>query len=565
MPRSRALSARAVPVCAALAALAAFAGACHALSNDDTTLDGEPALPRSLTPAEAALLAERPLRPEMPEGGEPAGRVVCPPEYAPMEGILMAYEGQTGWKRILQQMAARITNEGGANVYIMCDTASEAAQAESAMAFAGARADRVFTFVRTTDSIWIRDYGPRYIFEGNGGPDGTLGVRAIVDHTYNRPRPNDNFIPAYWGALRGETRYLIPLVHGGGNFHLSGLGDAYSTRLIVNENPIWTEPDIVGLWRSYQNLETSITAPLPASVDATQHIDMWMQITGDRSVVIADYPLAPGSTHDSVADAQADAMAAAGYTVTRVDNIGNPNATHYTFTNAVMCNDIVLVPEYDNIPASYSANALAAWRAHLPDKQIIPIDCDAIVTAAGVMHCIVMHVPASAGGADPVVWIDSLNSSGFFTPGEAVTLTWRTDDNGRFAGRGVQSVDLLLSTDGGQTFAAQATGEPDDGAITWTVPDTATAQGVLRIVARDADGNTGFDDTDELFIIDGAAVGCNAADIADPPGVLDLADVQAFIAGFTTRDPIADLAEPGGVFDLADVQAFATAFVAGCP
>ena len=534
--------------------------------------DAEPALPRSLTPRESALIERDPIVAEGLPGlmlrgtsGEPAGRVVCPPEYAPAEGILLAYEGQTGWKRILDRMAAWITNEGGANVYVICDTASEAASTRSAMVFAGADDSRVFTFVRPTNSIWMRDYGPRYIYEGNGGPGGDLGVRSIVDHTYNRPRPNDNLLPDFWAGVRGEPRYQIPLVHGGGNFHLSGAGDAYSTRLIANENGLLSEPDIVDLWRRYQNLETELTAPLPSSVDSTQHIDMWMQITGDRSVVIADYPLASGSTHDQIADAQAATMRAAGYSVTRVENIGNPQTTHYTFTNVVMCNNIVLLPAYDNIPASYSANALAAWQAHLPDKQIIQVDCDAIVTAAGVMHCIVMHVPQNAGGENPVVWIDSLNNSGFFEPGEQVTLTWRTDDDEAFAGEGVVSVDLLLSTDGGQTFETQAAGEPDDGTIGWTVPDAATAQGVLRIVARDADGNEGYDDTDELFIINGSDPACNAADLAEPFGVLDLADVQAFITGFTAQHPLADLAVPSGVYDLADVQAFVAGALTGCP
>jgi hypothetical protein len=55
------------------------------------------------------------------------------------------------------------------------------------------------------------------------------------------------------------------------------------------------------------------------------------------------------------------------------------------------------------------------------------------------------------------------------------------------------------------------------------------------------------------------------ADLAEPTGVLDLADVQAFINGFVTQDPIADLAAPFGVFDLADVQTFINSFNAGCP
>lgn len=48
-------------------------------------------------------------------------------------------------------------------------------------------------------------------------------------------------------------------------------------------------------------------------------------------------------------------------------------------------------------------------------------------------------------------------------------------------------------------------------------------------------------------------------------GVLDLADVQLFIAAFVDQDAAADLAEPFGVIDLADVQAFVTSFTAGCP
>ena len=59
--------------------------------------------------------------------------------------------------------------------------------------------------------------------------------------------------------------------------------------------------------------------------------------------------------------------------------------------------------------------------------------------------------------------------------------------------------------------------------------------------------------------------GCNDADIAAPFGVLDLADIGAFVGAFTTQQPAADLAAPFGVYDLADLSAFVGAFVAGCP
>ncbi|USN99146.1 MAG: VCBS repeat-containing protein [Phycisphaeraceae bacterium] len=58
---------------------------------------------------------------------------------------------------------------------------------------------------------------------------------------------------------------------------------------------------------------------------------------------------------------------------------------------------------------------------------------------------------------------------------------------------------------------------------------------------------------------------CNAADLAQPFGVLDLADISAFVQGFLNQSPSADLAAPYGVWDLADIGAFVTAFVTGCP
>ena len=58
---------------------------------------------------------------------------------------------------------------------------------------------------------------------------------------------------------------------------------------------------------------------------------------------------------------------------------------------------------------------------------------------------------------------------------------------------------------------------------------------------------------------------CNEADLAEPFGLLDLADINAFVLGFSNGLPIADLAEPIGLLDLADINAFVTGFVAGCP
>jgi len=57
---------------------------------------------------------------------------------------------------------------------------------------------------------------------------------------------------------------------------------------------------------------------------------------------------------------------------------------------------------------------------------------------------------------------------------------------------------------------------------------------------------------------------CNDADLAGPFGLLDLADITAFVQAFMAQDPAADF-DGNGLFDLDDVVAFVTAFTAGCP
>jgi hypothetical protein len=70
---------------------------------------------------------------------------------------------------------------------------------------------------------------------------------------------------------------------------------------------------------------------------------------------------------------------------------------------------------------------------------------------------------------------------------------------------------------------------------------------------------------DDLCYVQGdLPAGCNAADIAEPFDILDLADITAFIAAFTTMSPAADLDE-NGIYDLTDISLFITAFTGGCP
>ena len=74
-----------------------------------------------------------------------------------------------------------------------------------------------------------------------------------------------------------------------------------------------------------------------------------------------------------------------------------------------------------------------------------------------------------------------------------------------------------------------------------------------------------FLDEFEAIINDiGASGWFCTADLAEPFGTIDLADIVAFVSAFTGTSPEADI-DGNGVFDLADIVAFVTAFNAGCP
>jgi hypothetical protein len=150
------------------------------------------------------------------------------------------------------------------------------------------------------------------------------------------------------------------------------------------------------------------------------------------------------------------------------------------------------------------------------------------------------------------------------------------DDNG--SGRIDLAREIRVLWDENLSADNPSTGSPrdlvlgSDGSLFFT---DALQDVVWRLVDRNADGD--YNDANETVRFYGntaglpglslplsVAVWSCAADLAEPFGVLDLADVQAFIAAFTAGEPLADL-NGDGVFDLADIQAYISAFNAGCP
>jgi len=233
-------------------------------------------------------------------------------------------------------------------------------------------------FVRaSTNSIWVRDYGPWFIFADN--------QLAIVDHVYNRPRPLDDVIPQVIGTEWGLDVFGMDLIHTGGNHMSDGLGTSSSTEMVYHENPSMTHAEVDQTMYDYLGNDYMVLDYIQSG--GIHHIDCWAKFIGPSTVLVKDVsPSDP--TYDDLnahADFLAGQISAWGvpYTVHRVYC---PSGTFYT--NSLILNDKVLVPLFGS---GQDSVALATYEDAMPGYEILGFTGSWANEDA--LHCRAMGVP----------------------------------------------------------------------------------------------------------------------------------------------------------------------------
>ena len=269
--------------------------------------------------------------------------------------------------------------------------------------------DQVEFLVQDNDSIWTRDYGPWFIFSG----DGELG---IVNHTYNRPwRPNDNQIPYYFGLQQGLPIYNHSMYHTGGNYMTDGAHISSSTMLVYNEAASengMTRAEVDALMEEYYGVETYSVLNYIES-GGIHHIDTWAKFLDEETVLVKDvWPT--HHTYDALnqrAALLASLTASTGrpYRVHRVYcyDFGSGPAS---YTNSLILNDHIYVPFFGN--AIYDEAALEAYRTAAPGYEVSGYYYNGF-RSDDALHCRakgmmdegmlrVGHVPVLEDGVGPV-------------------------------------------------------------------------------------------------------------------------------------------------------------------
>ena len=357
-------------------------------------------------------------------------------EWEELQGIMVTW---TTFQYILSQIIDYAQEE--CQVYVVC---SDSNTVRNYLINRGIPIENIQFILANYNSIWIRDYGPWTIYSI---PGDTLG---IVDWIYNRPRPYDDLIPGVFANLIQAPLYATTnaphnLIHSGGNFMTDGQHTAFSSKLILQENPEKTEAQIDTIMKYFMGIQRYIKMDT-LLYDVIHHIDMHMKLLNEETLLVGEYP--PGVSDGPQIEANLNYILTnfrtcygRDFQVVRIpmppDQSGHfpsSNGDYRTYTNSIIINRTVIVPTYQQ---TYDTTAFRIYRQAMPGYRIVGIDCNSIIPYLGAIHCIVKEVgayePIHISHAPPLEVRDTLQSYPIITRIQT--------------GTGVHQADLYWSVD----------------------------------------------------------------------------------------------------------------------
>ena len=274
-------------------------------------------------------------------------------EFEPMQGVMIRYP-----LGIPTSLVVDLSN----NCQVYCITQQQSS-AQSSFQNAGVNMSNVTFINAPTDSYWVRDYGPWYIFEDRHP--------AIVDNRYNRPRPNDDNMSQVFANYWNIPMYGMNLQHTGGNMMEDGRGHGVSDELVFQENS-YNETNVRQKMLDYLGIDPYHVTIDPQG-DYIAHVDCWGKYLAPDKILIAQLPQSNSqyALYEQVANYFATTNCCWGYPY-RVYRVQEPGGyTLAPYTNSLILNKSVYVPMGDN--ATYNQQAIAVYQQAMPGYDIVPV------------------------------------------------------------------------------------------------------------------------------------------------------------------------------------------------
>ncbi len=361
-------------------------------------------LPKFLTSQERKIVDQGIYKPyQSSQITAPPGVVRTPAEWEPMQSVIITWQG---FNSILSEIVKYLKDD--VEVIIVCDNMS------NVKTYLGNKgidySENVSFYEIPSNSLWVRDYGP------NSGYLEETGELVWIDWIYNRPRYKDDQVPQQLGAFLNIPVYETStapedLVNTGGNFMADGLGTAFSSDLVLDENGAnnqygtsnHSEVAVDSIMNQYMGIDEYIKMEaLP--YDLIHHIDMHMKLIDEETILVGEYPegIADGPQIEANIQYILDQYQTAygrPFNIKRIPmppgpdgNYPNQGDDYRTYANALIANSTIIVPTYTE---EYDTTALRIWSELMPGYNVQGINCNQIIPLSGALHCITKEVAVS--------------------------------------------------------------------------------------------------------------------------------------------------------------------------
>jgi agmatine/peptidylarginine deiminase len=339
------------------------------------------------------------------------GNQHLPPEWATQAGILLAWPHEkTDWAPSLEpiqatyaEMAREITTRQP--LLIVCNDDRHLAQVRRQLRLADIDLGSVHFALAPFGDTWVRDYGPLTVL--------FRGVPKMLDFRFNAwggkyPASLDNAVTRalHDASIFGDTALeSIPLVLEGGSIEVDGAGGLLTTCACLmssTRNPGLDKPVLEAKLSALMGAErvSWLEHGFLVGDDTDSHIDMLARFC-DANTIAYTACEDPGDDHyQSLKVMEAELRdfrthAGAPYDLIPLP-LPQPIRDHEgrrlpaSYANFLIINGAVLLPAYRDSMDEVACHRLADV---FPDREIVPVDCTALIHQYGSLHCATMQLP----------------------------------------------------------------------------------------------------------------------------------------------------------------------------
>lgn len=338
--------------------------------------------------------------------------ILLPPEWAPQSGVMITWpHEETDWAYMLDEAVACFTDiarEISRREPLLIVCKDEAAVRD---ALGDAMNDNITFRVMETNDTWARDHGPitvfkdgepcLYDFQFNGWG---MKFAANFDNQITRKLYHSNTF-----GKRVEYKNLLYYTLEGGSIESDGCGTILTTAeclLSPNRNDHLSKEEVEDflkksfgakrvLWLNHGYL---------AGDDTDSHVDTLARLCDEKTIAYVKCD-DPSDEHYEALKKMEDELKSF------KDNEGNPYRLvalpmadgrfeeefrlPATYANFLIMNGAVLMPTYRS---EKDQAAIAALRTAFPGREIVGVDCSALIHQHGSLHCVTMQFPKGVLG-----------------------------------------------------------------------------------------------------------------------------------------------------------------------